>query len=117
MRQSILILTNDPDIGAMLKITLEADNGYTAHLVSNPTEADAHLAANTAPALVVLEGVLPDGPAWVGRFRGQYAAVPLLIFLPSLRGLEQYPNTAPVDTLYGPFHVDEFLARVKNLLR
>jgi len=114
----ILVVDDDPGVGAALQRALAAEG----HQVELAVDGPAGLAAAAArqPDLVVLDVRLPglDGIAVCRRLR-EGGAVPILMLTAlgapgeRVRGLDSGAD----DYLVKPFHMGELMARVRALLR
>lgn len=115
---SILIVDDEAQIRRFLRISLRSQ-GYQVLEAESAREA-VELAATHAPDLVVLDLGLPDadGKTVLAELRG-WSSVPVMIL--SVRSAEsekvQVLDAGANDYVTKPFGIQEFLARVRNLLR
>lgn len=115
----ILVVEDDPGIGELVRDEL-SDNGYAVDWVTDGAEA-LGLLGSFPYDLVVLDVMLPghDGFTVTERLRRRGSEVPVLILTARdalddrVRGLELGAD----DYLVKPFHLSEFRARVRALLR
>ena len=115
---SILVIDDDEQLRTALRRTLTFD-GYRV-LVARDGEEGLHQARTEEPDLVVLDLLMPglDGLEVCRRIRSN-GGVPILVLTARdevadrVRGLDAGAD----DYLVKPFAVDEFLARVRALLR
>jgi DNA-binding response OmpR family regulator len=115
----ILLVEDDPVIGAEIRATLETE-GYAVEHVTDGIRA-LETQAGGDFRLIVLDIMLPrmDGWAVCERLRQKKVATPILMLTARdsvddrVRGLE----TGADDYLSKPFDVRELLARVKALIR
>src|SRR4051812_45997475 len=121
MAESILIVDDEPDIGALLAVNLEAE-GYDCHLATRGDDA-LSIALELRPDLVVLDLMLPgvDGVEVCRQLRKDPRTVTTGIIMLTAKSL-------PSDRLAGldagaddyvdkPFDVDELVARVHASMR
>lgn len=114
----ILVIDDEPQIRRFLRISLSSQ-GYEV-LEADHARQGLELAATQAPDLVVLDLGLPDmdGKQALAELRS-WTAVPVIIL--SVRAGEAEKVTAldsgANDYVTKPFGIQEFLARVRNLLR
>jgi len=115
---TILVIDDEPQIRKFLRISLSSQ-GYKVIEAGNGAEGLSQ-AALASPALVVLDLGLPDmdGQAVLRELR-QWSAVPVLVL--SVRAGESDKVEAldggANDYVSKPFGIQEFLARVRVLLR
>jgi two-component system response regulator MprA len=115
---NILIIDDDPRITALLRRALTFE-GYKALVASNGTEG-LNLALTGAPDLVVLDIMMPGLDGWevCRRIRAE-KDIPVLMLTARdevadrVKGLDMGAD----DYLVKPFALEEFLARVRALLR
>ncbi|WP_434681155.1 response regulator [Pseudomonas sp. R1-18] len=115
---TILVIDDEPQIRKFLRISL-ASQGYK--VLEAATGMDGlSMAALSKPDLLVLDLGLPDmdGQQVLSEFR-EWSAVPVLVL--SVRASESQKVTAldagANDYVTKPFGIQEFLARVRALLR
>ncbi len=115
---TILVIDDEPQIRKFLRISL-ASQGYKVLEAGTGAEGLSQ-AALSRPDLVVLDLGLPDmdGQAVLGELR-EWSAVPVLVL--SVRASEaqkvQALDGGANDYVTKPFGIQEFLARVRALLR
>jgi two-component system, OmpR family, alkaline phosphatase synthesis response regulator PhoP len=115
----VLVVEDDPHLAAGVTENLRAE-GYEVSTAADGEQALAWLAAH-ACALVVLDVMLPgvDGSAVCRTLRGRGDSTPVLFLTARgdpadrVRGLEAGGD----DYLAKPFHLQEFLLRVRAILR
>lgn len=116
--QRILVVDDELQIRRFLRISLTSQ-GYRV-LEAETAEEGIELTATGQPDLVVLDLGLPgrDGAEVLAEIR-QWSAVPVIIL--SVRADEQEKvralDSGANDYVTKPFGLQEFLARVRNLLR
>jgi two-component system KDP operon response regulator KdpE len=115
---SVLIVDDEAQIRRFLRISLRSQ-GYAVLEAGTAREA-VELAATHSPDLVVLDLGLPDadGKSVLAELRG-WSSVPVMIL--SVRSSEsekvEVLDAGANDYVTKPFGIQEFLARVRNLLR
>jgi two-component system, OmpR family, alkaline phosphatase synthesis response regulator PhoP len=115
----LLVVEDDPHLAAGVAENLRAE-GYPVVTLGDGEQALAWLAAHTC-ALIVLDVMLPgmDGLSVCRALRGQGNTTPVLFLTARgdpadrVRGLEAGGD----DYLAKPFHLQEFLLRVRAILR
>jgi len=114
----ILIVDDDHELGEMLAVALE-DEGYRVALATSGREGLRQFYA-LKPALVVLDIMMPHLDGWeVCRRIRELSDTPILVLSARVaeddvtRGLYLGAD----DYVTKPFHISEFLARVKAVLR
>ena len=115
----LLLVEDDPKIAAFIARGL-TEQGYRVHHCSRAEDA-AHLALEQAPALAIVDIMLPgqDGLTLVQDWRGQGAGFPILL-LSARRSVDdrvQGLRLGGDDYLTKPFAFSELLARIEALLR
>lgn len=114
----ILVIDDEEQIRRLLRISL-ASQGYEV-LEAGNGEQGLELAATRTPELIVLDLGLPDrdGREALEEIRG-WSRVPVMIL--SVRGGENEKvralDAGANDYVTKPFGMQEFLARIRNLLR
>ena len=118
---SILIIEDDESIGELLKFMVERE-GHAAELLTDGESARRRILTTTAPALVLLDAMLPyrDGLTLLADMRAldQWRAVPVIMLTAKslerdiVRALEAGAN----DYVIKPFQPQELMARVRRLL-
>lgn len=115
---TILVIDDEPQIRKFLRISL-ASQGYKVLEAGTGTEGLAHAALNK-PDLLVLDLGLPDmdGQQVLREFR-EWSGAPVLVL--SVRASEaqkvQALDGGANDYVTKPFGIQEFLARIRALLR
>jgi DNA-binding response OmpR family regulator len=118
MKQRILVVEDDAAIARVLRDNLQFE-GYDVDCVSTGAAAVSTV-KSFAPDLVVLDLMLPDASGFeVFPAVSQHGRVPIMILTArgqktdKLRGL----NLGADDYVTKPFDLEEFLARVRGVLR
>ncbi|AWR86813.1 response regulator transcription factor [Meiothermus taiwanensis] len=119
MKPKVLLVEDEPALAGALADNLEGE-GYVVEIAPDGRAALARWAAWN-PDLVVLDVMLPglDGLQVCRQMRAQGQTTPVL-FLSARGAPEERVEGLRVggdDYLAKPFHLPEFLLRVKNLLR
>ena len=115
---TILVIDDEPQIRKFLRISL-VSQGYIVHEAASGTEGLSQ-AALKQPDLVVLDLGLPDmdGQQVLREFR-EWSGVPVLVL--SVRASEAQKvealDSGANDYVTKPFGIQEFLARIRALLR
>jgi two-component system, OmpR family, alkaline phosphatase synthesis response regulator PhoP len=117
--REVLVVEDDPHLAAGVMENLRAE-GYTVALAGDGERALEWLTQHSC-ALIVLDVMLPgmDGFAVCHTLRGQGNNTPVLFLTARgdpedrVRGLESGGD----DYLAKPFHLEEFLSRVRAILR
>ena len=115
---TILVIDDEPQIRKFLRISL-VSQGYIVHEAATGTEGLSQ-AALKKPDLVVLDLGLPDmdGQQVLREFR-EWSGVPVLVL--SVRASEAQKvealDSGANDYVTKPFGIQEFLARIRALLR
>jgi diguanylate cyclase (GGDEF)-like protein len=121
MAESILIVDDEPDIGALVALNLEAE-GYECHLATRGDDA-LSLALELRPDLVVLDLMLPgvDGVEVCRQLRKDPRTVTTAIIMLTARSLQADRlaglEAGADDYVEKPFDIDELVARVHASLR
>lgn len=114
----ILVIDDEEQIRRLLRISLTSQ-GYEV-IEATDAEEGLELAALRTPELIVLDLGLPsrDGREVLAEIRG-WSSVPVIIL--SVRGDENEKvralDSGANDYVTKPFGMQEFLARIRNLLR
>ncbi|MEP0545566.1 MAG: response regulator [Rhodothermales bacterium] len=104
----ILCAEDDPDIQAIIRMSLEFVGGYTVRLVDNGREALEHL-PDFAPDLLLLDVMMPemDGPATLNalRARPELAGIPVVFLTAKTQQseVEQYLALGIAEVIQKPF--------------
>lgn len=115
----VLVVEDEADLARALRQVLE-EEGYSVD-VARDGESASHDARGTRYDAIVLDLMLPrrDGWAVLGELRSEGSVTPVLILTArdeladKVRGLDAGAD----DYLTKPFELDEFLARVRALIR
>lgn len=118
MSHSVLVVEDDPDLGLLLKLELEAE-GYQVTLAKDGMQGLIELRQQN-PDIMILDRSLPkmDGIEVCLRTR-QTSDIPILMLTSfdrveeKVEGLDAGAN----DYLTKPFHINELLARIRSLVR
>ena len=118
MSHSVLVVEDDPDLGLLLKLELEAE-GYEVTLAKDGMQGLIELRQKN-PDIMVLDRSLPkmNGIEVCLRTR-QTSDIPILMLTSfdrveeKVEGLDAGAN----DYLTKPFHINELLARIRSLVR
>jgi DNA-binding response OmpR family regulator len=118
IRWRILIIEDDQALALGLRINLEAEGYEVIHAAS--AEDGLSILDNASADLVVLDLMLPgmDGVEALRRIRGENLKLPVLILTArssvdeKVEGLKAGAD----DYLTKPFHLEEFLLRVRRML-
>lgn len=118
----ILVVDDDPAVGAAMAQQLEKLSDITVTLITNPTDADQWLTANRAD-LILVDHVMPDidGIEFIRNFRSRQRDfdVPMLI----LTGRDDHVllrsaiEAGANDFVRKPIEPAELLARASNMLK
>lgn len=119
LQPRVLVIEDDPDIGAMLALNLRAE-GFDPHVATSGEDGLAHL-QRQIPGLMVLDLMLPgiDGLQVCRRVRELPVYVPIIILSAKsnethrVLGLELGAD----DYLTKPFSMAELVARIHAVLR
>lgn len=118
---TILVVEDDPAIGRLLRVTLEAE-GYTA-VVAPSGEEGISIAMREVPQLLILDIMLPgiDGFAVVDQLRGHARTAHIPVVMLSARHdtadkVRAFASEVD-DYLTKPFNTDELIARIRTQLR
>lgn len=119
---NILVIEDDDNIAELLAFMLERE-GHQVQVIGDGEQARRHIAAQAAPALVLLDAMLPqrDGLALLADMRGNpvWSTTPVVMLTAKslerdiVRALEAGAN----DYVVKPFQPQELLARVRRLVR
>ena len=118
MRDTVLVVEDEPNLLAALKYTLERE-GYEA-LTAKDGEAGLRAAREKSPSIVLLDVMLPalDGFE-ICRLLRRESSVPIIMLtardgeMDRVKGLELGAD----DYVIKPFNMRELLARIRNTLR
>lgn len=118
MSHSVLVVEDDPDLGLLLKLELEAE-GYEVTLAKDGMQGLIELRQKN-PDIMILDRSLPkmNGLEVCLRTR-QTSDIPILMLTSfdrieeKVEGLDAGAN----DYLTKPFHITELLARIRSLIR
>ena len=117
-RPRILIADDDPTILKFLKANLEA-RGYETLTAMDGAEA-LHIVERELPDLVVLDIIMPkmDGFEVCERLR-EWSQIPIIMLTArdDIKDKVKCLNAGADDYITKPFGVDEFIARVRSVLR
>ena len=119
MQKKILVVEDQPDIGALIALNLESLDYHVQHCVSG---ADGYrLASSASFDAIVLDIMLPDMNGLdICRTLRQQGNVPPILMLTAKKSEAERVEGLEVgadDYLTKPFSVRELQARVKALLR
>lgn len=118
MKQRILLVDDDPDLLDLMKLRLEGAN-FDVALARSGLEG-LRLAYHIQPDAIILDLRLPDADGWTvcQRLR-EMSDVPILVLSASTakHDLVRALNVGADEFVTKPFHWDEFLARLKAMLR
>jgi two-component system response regulator QseB len=118
-RPAVLVVEDDTEVRDMLIRILE-DSGYTVDAVADGHSGLHHALTRAYDAMVIDRG-LPaiDGLDLVGRLRRRGVATPMMLLTAygSVADRVAGLDAGAEDYLVKPFEIDEFLARVRALLR
>jgi CheY-like chemotaxis protein len=113
---AVLIVDDDPGVREVLAMLL-ADEGYHVATACNGREALSYLAHHEAPALILLDIMMPgmDGHAFrvIQRERPALAAIPVVV-LSAGENSELVTAMRPAAFLKKPFDLDALLALVEK---
>ncbi len=117
----VLVVEDEDAVRELVAVTLEGA-GYTVLQAADATEAE-HLLSERAPALILLDWMLPgqSGVELTRRLRRDEAFREIPIIMLTARG-EEYSKVAGLeagvdDYVTKPFSTRELLARIKAVLR
>ncbi|MEW7851338.1 response regulator [Massilia aurea] len=119
----VLVVEDDDHIAQVLRFMLERQGYRVIHLADGRAASEHIAAATEAPALILLDVMLPylDGFELVAlaRARADWVAVPILMLTAknterdTVRALDAGAN----DFVSKPFQPNELMARVRRLLK
>ncbi|HEY1394114.1 MAG TPA: response regulator transcription factor [Methylibium sp.] len=118
----VLVIEDDDNIAQLLEFMLERE-GYAVKTLADGQVASRHIASEPAPALVLLDSMLPyrDGVALLGeiRARAEWAATPVLMLTAKSleRDIVRALDAGANDYVVKPFQPQELMARVRRLVR
>ncbi len=117
MARTILVVEDDPDIVKVVRVYLEGA-GYAVHPTADG-ESGLRAAREVAPALVILDWMLPgmDGPTFMRKLRG-LSETPVIMLTAKGEETDRLTGfSAGVDDyIVKPFSPRELVARVKAVL-
>ncbi|MGE7186130.1 response regulator transcription factor [Peribacillus sp. NPDC006672] len=119
MKQRILVVEDEIQIAAILKIELEYE-GYEV-LVAHTGKSGLEAALHEELDLVLLDVMLPElnGIEVLRRIRNENSLLPIILLtarnitMDKVAGLDQGAN----DYITKPFEIDELLARIRSAIR
>jgi two-component system alkaline phosphatase synthesis response regulator PhoP len=120
--QLVLIVEDDAHIAHLLEFLLQRA-GYRVALARDGRAAQAYIQAQPAPAVVLLDVMLPfiDGIQLVGQLRAQagWETVPVVMLTAKAqeRDIVRALDAGASDYIVKPFQPDELLARLRRFLR
>jgi two-component system response regulator QseB len=116
---AVLVVEDDADVRDML-VRILTDAGFAVDAVADG-QRGLHYALTRRYAAMVIDRGLPaiDGVDLVGRLRRQRIATPIMLLTAygSITDRVTGLDAGAEDYLVKPFEIDEFLARVRALLR
>lgn len=121
-RKDALVVEDDEHIGLLLKFMLERA-GYQVTLCLDGRAAQAHIAANAAPAIVLLDVMLPflDGYELLALVRAQagWEQVPVIMLTAKTqeRDMARALEAGANDYIVKPFQPHELLERLQRLVQ
>ncbi len=119
-RQAILLVEDEPDIAAVMRLALEELGGYRV-TVCGSGEAALEAFATQVPDLILLDVMLPDmdGPVLLARLRGRPggATIPVVFVTARVRPAEQERLRAlgALDVISKPFDPMTLAERLRAL--
>ena len=119
-RPTAFVVEDDEHIGMLLKFMLERA-GYAVTLASDGRAAQAHIQSQPAPAVALLDVMLPylDGLQLVGLLRQQagWETVPVMMLTAKAqdRDVARALAAGANDYIAKPFQPEELLARLQRL--
>ncbi len=118
---SILIIEDDESIAELLRFMVERD-GHEVELLADGSAAHHHILTAPAPALVLLDAMLPyrDGLTLLADMRAldNWRAVPVIMLTAKSleRDIVRALEAGASDYVLKPFQPQELMARVRRLL-
>ena len=118
---SILVVEDDDNIAQLLLFMLERE-GHAVTVLSDGEAAQAHIASQPPPRLVLLDSMLPyrDGPSLLKQMRARDAWRTVPVVMLTARSLERdivdALDAGASDYVIKPFQPHELLACVRRLL-
>lgn len=118
---SILIIEDDQSIAELLRFMVERD-GHEVELLADGGAAHLHILTAPAPALVLLDAMLPyrDGLTLLADMRAldNWRAVPVIMLTAKSleRDIVRALEAGASDYVLKPFQPQELMARVRRLL-
>ena len=115
----ILLVEDDPHLGATLKKTLK-EEGYSCNWVTSTSAADSVM-LYSEPDMLILDWMLPgeSGIDFLARIRSKSISLPVLMLTARREAEDKVTglDSGADDYLTKPFDLDELLARVRALSR
>lgn len=118
---AILVVEDDDNIASLLQFMLERE-GHQVTLLPDGEAAHRHITTQAAPALVLLDSMLPyrDGLSLLKTLRAQAGWTTVPVVMLTARSLERDIVSAldagASDYVIKPFQPHELLARVRRLV-
>ncbi len=115
MHEEVLVVDDDPDMRAVIVLTLEA-SGYATRVAQNGRQALEAVAARM-PDLVLLDMLMPvmDGWQCARELHARYGrAVPIVVITAAEHARARAQEVAADDVLSKPFDIDDLLRVVAN---
>jgi DNA-binding response OmpR family regulator len=115
---TVLVVEDDPTIRGLIRSAL-VDEGLRVE-VAVDGRAALELAQNRAPALVLLDMMLPDmtGGAVAAGLKARHGPdVPIIVVTADGRAADKAASVGAVDHITKPFDVDKLVEMVRQRLR